>query len=408
MIFDNAKLTIKSHTGKSQKHDNTLWRNDITITLHEKKAICKGAKKASSLHQNFKKMAKKFYDILTKSGNKCTILLYGYIGAWEDVKAKDVTREIIEAAAQYQDIEVRINSMGGEVYEAIAIFNTLRLCQSNVTIFVDGVAASAASFIATCGKPVYMGKYSELMLHEASGCCCGNKHEMDKCSKELSNIDDQLCQIFADKCGKTKDEIKAAYFDGSDHWLTAQEALDMKLIDGIYDMEEVDGTPQARYATIYNRLEQQRKPQINNNMNLEDLKNKDARFKDCKTEAEALDMIASLGTAPKGDPVKDAQIAKLQAENKAFKDAEEAKQKAEKKALLDAAEADGRITAENRKTYEAVLDKDYENGKAILESLKTKSKVEDILNHASNQGEKKLSPFEARKKEIEDRFYNRH
>lgn len=333
--------------------------------------------------RKLKEMAKKFYDIISKSADKCTILLYGYIGKWDDVKAVDVTREIIEASTEYQHIEVRINSMGGEVYEAIAIFNTLRLCQRDVTIYIDGIAASAASFIATCGKPVYMGKYSELMLHEASGSCCGNKHEMEQCAKELSNIDDQLCQIFADKCGKPKEEILASYFDGQDHWLTAQEALDMKLIDGIYDMEAVDGTPQARYATIYNRLEQQREPQNKNNMNLEDLKKKDARFKDCKTEEEALDMIVSLGTSPKGDPIKDAQIAKLQAENKAFKDAEEAKLTASKKTLLDAAENDGRITKENRKSYASVLDKDYENGKAIIESLPRGKRVSDVIEHES-------------------------
>lgn len=349
---------------------------------------------------------RKFYDIVTKSGTKCTILLYGYIGHWDDVKAQDVTQAIIEASTQYQDIEVRINSMGGEVFEAIAIFNTLRLSTSNVTIFIDGIAASAASIIASCGKPVYMGKYAQIMIHEASGGCYGNKHEMQKCVNELTNLDDQICQIYADKCGKTKDEIQKMYFDGEDHWLTAQQALDMKLIEGLFDMDQVDGTPQQRYTTIYNRLENQRQqPQKKEkNMFYQELATKDERFKDCKSDDEALRIINGLGSA-KDVAGKDADIARLKAENDAYKNAEKARVDAAKKTMLDAAEKDGRINADTRKTYEAVLDKDFENGKAILESLKPTKKVEDVINR-DNGGVPKLSPFAARMEQISHNYYN--
>ncbi len=349
-------------------------------------------------------MTRKFYDIVTQQGTKCTILLYGYIGQWEDVHAQDVTRALIEAAAQYKDIEVHINSMGGDIYEGIAIFNTLRLCQSNVTIYVDGIAASAASFIATCGRPVFMGKYSELMLHEASGGCYGNKHELQKCIAELTNLDDQLCQIYAEKCGKTKDEIEATYFDGQDHWLTAQQALDLKLIDGIYDMDEVDGTPKQKYTTIYNRLKVQ--PQTGKNMIYKELATKDERFKDCKSDEEALQVINNLGISAKDIAGKDATIVKLEAENKSYKDAERQKVDAEKKNLLDAAEQDGRITSETRKTYEAVMEKDFVNGKAILANLKPAKRVEDVINRGGCNPPS-LGAFAARKKEIEDKFYKR-
>lgn len=348
-------------------------------------------------------MKRNFYDILNPQGTKCTILLYGYIGRWDDVTAQEVTQAIIEAAAQYQDIDIRINSMGGEVYEGIAIFNTLRLCTSNVTIYVDGIAASAASFIATCGKPVYMGKYSELMLHEASGGCYGNKHELTKCITELTNLDDQLCKIYADKCGKTPEEIQAQFFDGEDHWLTAQQALDMGLIDGIYDMDEVDGTPKQKYTTIYNRLEHQ--PQTDKTMFYDQLAKKDKRFADCKSDEEVLQVINSLGATATDVAGKDAEIERLKKENKVFNDAKEAEVIAEKKTLLDAAEKDGRITAETRKVYQSILDKDLENGKQALAQLRKTRKVVDEIHQ--DGGNSKKSVFEARKKQIADKFYNR-
>ena len=349
---------------------------------------------------------RKFYNVIQKNGNECTILLYGYIGQWDDVKAQDVTTAIMEAAAACQNITVRINSMGGEVYEGIAIFNILRLCTADVKIYVDGIAASAASFIATCGKPVYMGKYSELMLHEASGGCFGNKHDLAKCITELTNMDDTLCQIYADKSGKSKDEIKAAYFDGQDHWLTAQQALDLGLIDGIYDMDEADGTPQQKYTTIYNRLNHNQPQKKDKNMFYTELAQRDARFKDCKSDEDVLQIINSLGTSAQELAEKNKLIDKLKKDNEDMKAEEQAKQDEEKKQLLDDAEKDGRITPETRKCYETAMDADFENGKKLLESLQPSKKVKDLLEqHKGDQGGSK-GTFAERKKEISDRFYN--
>ena len=95
----------------------------------------------------------------------------------------------MEAERVSRRIHVRINSNGGEVYSGIAIFNALRHSQADIRIYVDGIAASMASVIALCGKPVEMSKYARLMLHSVSGGCYGNKQDLQRCMEEIESLE---------------------------------------------------------------------------------------------------------------------------------------------------------------------------------------------------------------------------
>ena len=115
-----------------------------------------------------------FFNIIP-GDDTCCILLYGDIGdSYGTVSSGQIARELLAAEAAYKSIDVRINSNGGEVYTGIAIFNALRNSKADIRIFVDGIAASMASVIALCGKPVQMSKYARLMLHSVSGGCYWN------------------------------------------------------------------------------------------------------------------------------------------------------------------------------------------------------------------------------------------
>ena len=217
----------------------------------------------------------------------CCILLYGDIGEYDDnVRSGDIARELLEAEALTGKVDVRINSNGGEVYSGIAIFNALKNSKADITIYVDGIAASMASVIALCGKPVQMSRYARLMLHSVQGGCYGNKDEMKDCIREIEALEDTLCEMYATRMGKDKEEIRAMYFDGKDHWLRADEALALGLIDGIYDADPVpeDSTPEQVFQIFNNRLH---KPQNENSMNLDELKRR-PRFKNCATDDDFL------------------------------------------------------------------------------------------------------------------------
>ena len=228
---------------------------------------------------------KKFFNIIPGK-DACCILLYGDIGEYDSVRSGDIARELLEAEALSGKIDVRINSNGGEVYAGIAIFNALKNSKADITIYIDGIAASMASVIALCGKPVQMSRYARLMLHSVQGGCYGNKEEMQGCIREIESLEDTLCEMYAARMGKEKEEIRSLYFDGKDHWLRADEALALGLIDGIYDADPLpeDSTPEQVFQIFNNRLQQ---PQNKSNMNLDELK-KRPRFKNCVTDDDCL------------------------------------------------------------------------------------------------------------------------
>lgn len=333
-----------------------------------------------------------FFNIIP-SDDTCCILLYGDIGdSYGTVTSGQIAREILAAEAAYKNIDVRINSNGGEVYTGIAIFNALRNSKANIRIYIDGIAASMASVIALCGKPVEMSKYARLMLHSVSGGCYGNKNELKSVLNEIESLEDTLCQMYAAKLGQSADEIKAAYFDGEDHWLTADEALSLGLIDGIYDADPVpeDSTPEQIYTIFNNRL---REPQNELNMNLEDLK-KRPQFKDCATDADVLARIDQMEN----------ENNELKAKVKKHDDDAEVARAAECKTLLDAAEADGRINAETRSIYENMLKEHPEDGKKALKALTPKKRIVDDLG-GGDPG--KESPWDKRMREIRDKYNNK-
>ena len=193
---------------------------------------------------------KKFFNMIPGEDVAC-ILLYGDIGDYDKVRSGDVVRELLEMEAQYKKIDVRINSNGGDVYSGIAIFNAFKNTKADITIYIDGIAASIASGIALCGKPLYMSRYSRLMLHSIQGGAYGNKKELAEVIEQIDSLENTLAEMLATRCKKTVDEIKAEYFDGADHWLTAEQAMAAGLIDGIYDTEETvpaDSTPDQVYT----------------------------------------------------------------------------------------------------------------------------------------------------------------
>lgn len=340
---------------------------------------------------------KSFFNII-EEGKTGVILLYGDIGNWDgDVQPSVLVRELKEAEAKYDEISIRINSAGGEVYSGITIFNALRNSKGNIKIYVDGIAASMASVIALCGKPVYMSRYARLMLHSVSGGAWGTRKALQEVIEQMDGLEDTLSQMYASKTGKSKDDIKAEYFDGSDHWLTADEALKLGFIDGIYDADPLpieNPTVEDIYETFINRLN---KPQNQNQMNLDELK-KRLLFKDVATDEDVLKIVAQLESDAAKVPALDEKVTVLEASLKVFEDKAKEAAENELKSLLDKAEEDGRIDAKTRPTFEALLKSDRVNGEAALGALPVKKFVMNSLE-VNPQGD---GPWNKRMQEIKN------
>jgi len=341
----------------------------------------------------------RFFNITTSDDGISTIFLYGDIGDYTEVQSGRIAREVMEAERVSRRIHVRINSNGGEVYSGIAIFNALRQSKADIRIYVDGIAASMASVIALCGKPVEMSKYARLMLHSVSGGCYGNKQDLQRCMEEIESLEGSLSEIYAGRLGISQEEVRQTYFDGEDHWLTAQEALDLGFIDGIYDADPVpaDSTPAQIYTLFNNRLVE---PQNNReDMNLEDVK-KRPRFKDCASDADVFRLMDQLEEEAGKVPILTKENTDLKAKVKTYEDKAAADALAARKQLLDAAEQDGRIDATTRPIYENLLANDRENGEKALAQLPVKRRVMEDLHLEPNGDE---SPWAKRMREIKDK-----
>lgn len=151
------------------------------------------------------------------------------------ISAKAVRNKLNEIADD-RNLEVHVNSPGGEVFESIAIRNLLAQHKGDIEIIIDGLAASGASLIATAGK-VVMFESSMQMIHKAWGMSIGNADDMLKMAEDLEKIDESLLASYMKKFVGEEEELKELISEET--WLTAEEALTFGLADEIWeDVEE--------------------------------------------------------------------------------------------------------------------------------------------------------------------------
>lgn len=332
------------------------------------------------LPKNQNTVQKKFFNIIPSDG-EVAILLYGDVGDGQRVDSGRVVAELMALAEQYKKIDVRINSRGGDVFSGIAIYNALRTSKADITVYIDGVAASIAGIIALCGKPLYMSPYAKLMLHAVSGGTWGNASELRQMAEVMENLQGDLASMIAGRCGMKKDEVLAKYFDEKDHWISAQEALDMKLIDGIYDMadETVDtSSSEDIYTYFNNRLRNQPQNKDKGMALLESLKGI-ASFANLADENAVLAHARELeNKAAKADALAQA----VEGYKKKLQDVEDK----EIAAVVDKAVAERRITAEQKGHFMALMKTDRENTEKLLASMKAQPSRRMVDVYRENGG----------------------
>ncbi len=157
------------------------------------------------------------------------IRIYEEIGAW-GITAKQFADDLA-ALGDLTAINVRINSPGGDVFEALAIHNALQRHTAKVTTYIDGLCASAATIIALAGDETHMVSNGMYMIHEPWTFAGGDAEAMQKSADLLNTTAEQIVSMYARKTGLTADELRAKM--QSETWMTAQEALDEGFVDVI-------------------------------------------------------------------------------------------------------------------------------------------------------------------------------
>lgn len=131
------------------------------------------------------------------------------------------------------NIDLRLNSPGGDVFDSIAIYNALVKHPANVTVYVDSLAASGASVIAMAGDKVVMMVGSQMMIHDAMGIEMGNAAQLREYADFLSDQSDNIAGIYANRAGGEISEWRDKML--AETWAFAQEAVEIGLADEVYE-----------------------------------------------------------------------------------------------------------------------------------------------------------------------------
>ncbi|MDW8571160.1 head maturation protease, ClpP-related [Staphylococcus shinii] len=184
---------------------------------------------------------KTYFQMNKKTQNKGEIYIYGDIvsSKWDetDVTAVDFKNELNQLG-DVSEIDVHINSAGGNVFEGHAIYNMLKMHKAKVNIYVDALAASIASVIAMSGDTIFMHKNSFMMIHNSWIMTLGNSKDLRQTADLLDKTDQSSNNAYLDKATNLS-EAELKQLLEAETWLTADEALEKGLADEILGASEI-------------------------------------------------------------------------------------------------------------------------------------------------------------------------
>lgn len=165
---------------------------------------------------------------------KATLRIYGTITSWPwldgDMSAASLVKEL-EDAGDVSEIELHVNSPGGEAFEGVTIMNALRQHPARVTAHVDGIAASAASAVIMAADEVVMHPGTQIMIHDAINFAYGNADELKKVAEDLDHTSQAFAEVYAAKAGGTVAEWRDVM--RAETWYNGDEAVEAGLADRV-------------------------------------------------------------------------------------------------------------------------------------------------------------------------------
>ena len=171
-----------------------------------------------------------WYKIENVAEDEADILIYDYIG-WPFNEAREFVG-VISGMTQSK-ITIRVNSPGGDVFDAHAIYNAIRAHPSKPTTRIESLAASAASYIAVAGHKKEAYKNAMIMIHEPLTGMYGNQHDMREVADILGQINGTMIDMYADNTNVGKRDLKDML--EAETWMTAKEAKEKGFIDTIVE-----------------------------------------------------------------------------------------------------------------------------------------------------------------------------
>ncbi len=178
-----------------------------------------------------------FYKFRAEAGDEPTaaeLLIFDIIGDWADlgeVSAKMFARDLSALPKSVKRLDIHINSPGGSVSEANAIYSRLADHRSDKNVYIDGIAASAATLIAMVGHRIFVRSNATMMVHLPMSIQLGNADDMRTMAAALDSVTESMLNLYTRRTGGDRDAIRALM--AAETWMSAQTAVEKGFADEV-------------------------------------------------------------------------------------------------------------------------------------------------------------------------------
>ena len=197
-------------------------------------------------------MKRKFWNWVRNEGEKRVLLLDSEISDetwWGDEITPQMFRSELHAAEG--DIDLWINSPGGDCYAAAQIYNMLMEYKGTVAVKIDGIAASAASVVAMAGSTVEISPLGMLMIHNPMTISIGDTHEMEQTITFLAEIKESIINAYEIKTGLSR--VKISRLMDAETWMNAKKAVELGFADSVLYTDAQRPVTDAADELIFSR-----------------------------------------------------------------------------------------------------------------------------------------------------------
>lgn len=176
------------------------------------------------------------YRVAKRGADRADVYLYGLIGTdyWGDgVSAKKFADDLKALGKDIKTIDLRINSEGGDVFAGKAMYSLLVEHKAQVITHIDGLAASAASFIAMAGDEIEIAEAAFVMIHNAWTFAMGGAEDMRRTADLLDTVNETIREVYIARTNNAEGDIRE-WMD-AETWMTGKEAVARGFADKVVD-----------------------------------------------------------------------------------------------------------------------------------------------------------------------------
>lgn len=173
-------------------------------------------------------MPSHWYSIQNATGDVAELSIFDEVSPW-GVTARDFVTDLSQVTAR--QINLHLNTPGGDVYDGIAIFNALKDHPAHVKAYIPGLAASIGTVIAMAADEITIAPHARMMIHDAWAMAAGNAEDMSKLAERLEATSENIASIYAERAGGSPADWRALM--KAETWYTDQQAVDAGLADAV-------------------------------------------------------------------------------------------------------------------------------------------------------------------------------